>query len=93
MWGNWWRTLLIFTVIFVIYSVIYMGLALIAIVPAFLSAGSGPSVNNLYLDLGGVVINTVVYPFFAAMMVVQYNDLKLRKEGQDLEARINEAAL
>ena len=93
-WGNWWRTAAILTVGFVIIFVIYMIAALIigVIVPLVVLGGS--STENLLLvslisGLGiGVLMSLLVTPFYISLAIAIYWDLKLRKDGGDLAARV-----
>lgn len=91
VWGNWWRTFAIFSVITVIYVVLYMGvgipLAFIEGLVLELPPGQGP------LSLAGQAIGmAIVLPCFCAVFVMTYHDLKLRREGSDLANRIDSMA-
>ncbi len=88
VWGNWWRTAALFTVLFFVFIVIY---AVVAIVTGVVIAFQGGE-----SDLLLTVFEWVVAPLLqAAYMPVMYscslailNDLKLRRQGDDLEARL-----
>ncbi len=89
VWGDWWRTLAILTVALLIL----VALSLIVYVPVAALGGMGSidltspvfiAVQNLL----GVLVGTFTVPLIIAMMLVQYHDLRLRKEGTDLAARI-----
>jgi uncharacterized BrkB/YihY/UPF0761 family membrane protein len=97
IWGNWWRTAIIFTVPIVIIFGLYMLLGIVlSLVMATMAASSG-SFNPADLSqfswfiLAEAIINAIIYPLFYAMAVVVYHDLKLRKSGGDLEARLASA--
>jgi hypothetical protein len=91
VWGDWWRTTAVFLVPFVVYIVVYMAVAMIVGAVAGASAvTSGEVGDSVYtmINVAMVVISVIAYPFFAAIMLVQLNDLKLRKRGGDLEAQL-----
>lgn len=91
VWGNWWRTAAILTVGSILVMVIYMAVALvIGIVAPILGLGVGYMVLYALISglLMGVFMNLLVTPFFSALLIATYWDLKLRKEGGDLAARV-----
>jgi hypothetical protein len=92
VWGNWWRTMTVFMAPAFIYLVIYMAAGMVVGIMAGVSVSSGEadivSSMNLYMNLLTIIVSIFGYPFFAALIVVQINDLKLRKSGADLDARI-----
>lgn len=94
VWGNWWRTMIIFTVPFVIFFALYVLLGIVASllsVSAVATAGSyNPNdfAQASWFSLVEAVINAIVYPLFNAIAVTVYHDLKVRKSGGDLEARL-----
>lgn len=91
VWGNWWRTFAILSVGGIIVIVIYMAVAMVIgmIIPF---TGLNPADVLLYSLASGLIIgvlmNVLVTPFFTAMLIAVYWDLKLRKEGGDLAARV-----
>ena len=91
VWGNWWRTAAILTVGGILMFVIYMALALvIGLIVPFVGFGTGDVMMSTLVStlLISVVLNVVAMPFFSAMLIAVYWDLKLRKEGGDLAARV-----
>jgi hypothetical protein len=92
VWGNWWRTLAILTVGGIIIFVFYLiAAALIgAVLPIVILSGSenAAMVGMLSTLLIGVLVSLLMTPFFSALFLSLYWDLKLRKEGGDLAARI-----
>lgn len=91
VWGNWWRTAAILTVGTILVFVIYLTVALIlGIITPFI----GLSVADIavYSLISGllvaVLMSLLVMPFFSALLIALYWDLKLRKEGGDLAARV-----
>ncbi len=91
VWGNWWRSTTVLTVIFIIYLVVYMAVgAAGGFVDASLtSATFGEGVASWF---GNFVATVITYTMMPSVLVVLYHDLKLRKGGIDLEARIQQAA-
>ena len=94
MWGNWWRTFAILSVGVVIIFVIYMIAALIIglIVPVLVFGGGGTE-NVLLISLIsglliGVLMSLLLTPFYISLAIAIYWDLKLRKDGADLAARV-----
>jgi hypothetical protein len=91
VWGNWWRTAAILTVGGILMFVIYMALALvIGLIMPFVGFGTGDVMMSTLVStvLVSVLLNVVAIPFFSAMLIALYWDLKLRKEGGDLAARV-----
>jgi hypothetical protein len=91
VWGNWWRTAVILTVGFIIVMVIYMLVGLIVgIVIPILGVDSADFLVNLQLTslLVTALMTFLVMPFYVALLIAVYWDLKLRKEGGDLAARV-----
>ena len=94
VWGNWWRTLAILTVGFIIVFVIYMAVSLvIGAVAPFLVLGGSDVETVLLITLVtslliGVLASLLITPFYISMLLAIYWDLKLRKDGGDLAARV-----
>lgn len=89
VWGNWWRTAAILTVAAIVVVVLYF-------IFGFIAALVGPLVTGGDAVLGAMVsllivlalLGIVITPFFGALVLNIYWDLKLRKEGGDLAARV-----
>lgn len=91
VWGNWWRTTTILTVGFIVVIIIYFALGmLIGIVLPLTGIGSNDPImfGLVTAFLVGAVINLLVTPYYVALLIAVYWDLKLRKEGGDLAARV-----
>jgi hypothetical protein len=91
VWGNWWRTAAILTVGSILVMVIYMAVALvIGLITPFIGLALADIVvySTITGLLVGVFMNLLVMPFFSALLISLYWDLKLRKEGGDLAARV-----
>lgn len=97
IWGNWWRTAVIFTVPIVIIMGLYVILGIVASVVVATMAGAAGHFNPndmsqfMWIIFAEAIINALVYPLFYAMSVAVYHDLKIRKGGGDLEARLASA--
>ena len=87
---NWWRCMLILTVVGTVYMILYSVVILALSLSIALSTPEDIAAFALYGDLAGSVIATILTPLLFSMVLVIFNDLKLRREGGDLEARINE---
>ncbi len=88
VWGNWWRTATVLTVPLVIMSVVIIGVSLLM---AFLSPLMPAAASGIVGLVTQVVVNALIQLLFYAIFVVQYQDLILRKEGTDLELRLQQA--
>jgi len=92
VWGNWWRTCAVITVMGILVVVIFIALG-------FVIGLATPFAGFVLEDLVMIVMivqlamNAAFYvvlgPFTSAVMIALYWDLKLRKEGGDLAARVN----
>jgi hypothetical protein len=94
VWGNWWRTAAILTVGFVVVLVIYLAVSLVIGVLSPLLVLSGGDVGTVVLVtmitslLLGVMMSLLVTPLYISLLLAVYWDLKLRKDGGDLAARV-----
>ena len=88
VWGNWWRTLTVVSVPVVIVMVLYIGLVTVFGVSVFMSDGQASSDALITVSLVEAAIGGITAPLMYSIMIVQYHDLKLRKEGHDLAARL-----
>ena len=91
VWGNWWRSATVLTVGSILVMIIYMAVGfLIGLIDPFIGLGVADLVTYSLITglLIGVLMNLLVMPFFSALLIALYWDLKLRKEGGDLAARV-----
>lgn len=93
VWGNWWRTTAILLVGMIILIVIYMvaGLLIGIVVPLMIIGGGSENfalVGLVSALLIGLLVSLMMTPFYIALFLAIYWDLKLRKEGGDLAARV-----
>jgi hypothetical protein len=94
VWGNWWRTAAILTVGVIIIMVIYLiAGVIIGVLAPIMVFGGGGTENALLISLIsslliGVLTSLLVTPFYIGLAISIYWDLKLRKDGGDLAARV-----
>lgn len=97
VWGNWWRTTLFFGIINIFLTILW--LLFILPFPEFWQISfQSPDdylltryalISNPVYNIAMIIYMMISIPFMVAMMLPYYHDLKLRKEGRDLAARIN----
>jgi len=92
VWGNWWRTCAVLTVMGILIVVIFIALGfVIGLAAPF--AGFVLADIVMVVTIVQLVLNAAFYvvlgPFTSAVMIALYWDLKLRKEGGDLAARVS----
>jgi hypothetical protein len=86
--NHWWRTATVYTVAIVIVCVFYVLIGVLdALVFATLHSTSGAA--TLVSQLFSIAFGTVLVPFFPAVLLAMYYDLKLRRDGADLADRVN----
>jgi hypothetical protein len=93
VWGHWWRTAAILTVGFIIFIVLYFALMFVlGMILPFVFSSTNPNDILVISQLIGLVVggatSLVVGPFYCGLLLAIYYDLKLRKEGGDLAARV-----
>jgi hypothetical protein len=93
VWGNWWRTAAILTVGLIVILVIYLVAGMIiGVIMPFVMLGGGAEDALLFTLLSsllvGVLMSLLVTPFYISLAIAIYWDLKLRKDGGDLAARV-----
>ncbi len=87
VWGNWWRTAAVLSVVVFIAIVLYVLVILVMGLSLFFAEEGSAVVRIVEFVLTAAVtavLSPVMYSFFISIL----NDLKLRSEGEDLEARI-----
>ncbi len=91
VWGNWWRTCAVFTVAAILLIVLFVAVGfVVAIITPFAGMASDSLIAGMVVQLVlNAAVNVLVSPFTSAVMIALYWDLKLRKEGGDLAARVN----
>jgi hypothetical protein len=92
VWGNWWRSATMLSVVGILMLVIYIAIGLVfslATPFAGMAVGDALLATMVIQLVSQAVINVIVTPFTTASLIALYWDLKLRKEGGDLAARVN----
>jgi hypothetical protein len=86
--GSWWRTTAVLTIA-VIVMMVYYGviLMIVGMMAPLLGATDFTTVSALG-GVIGVVLGSIGMPFLSATMLAIYGDLKVRREGVDLEQRV-----
>jgi len=85
---HWWRTASIYTMAIILALVFYLVLGFLSgfvIVMLHDSFGPATALNQLI----SIVAGTLLMPFYPAVLLAIYYDLKLRKEGTDLAGRVD----
>ena len=87
-WGNWWRVALVYgvSVIIVLVIAILLG-ALIASLVAWLGVGVPVMTSVVYAEVANA-LGAFMAPFAGALLLAVYADLRVRREGTDLQQRI-----
>lgn len=88
VWGNWWRTMAVVSVPVVIVMILYLGLGIILGASLAMSDGRPSRDVLITANLIEAAISGITAPLIYSIMIAQYHDLKLRKEGHDLAARL-----
>jgi hypothetical protein len=89
VWGFWWRTSVIFAVVLFVALAAFLLLALISGVSGIAGVGEGASTFSLSGNIVAPLVSACVTTLFYAFAYSVYCDLKLRKEGGDLDARLD----
>lgn len=93
VWGNWWRTALYLTVIMIILVAIVVAIQLVlGLLTAMLASGADTNMTVMItLQIVNQIISMIFMPVMIALIIPYFHDLKLRKEGGDLAAKISAA--
>lgn len=92
VWGNWWRIGVIYFVggAVVIVVAVLLG-AVIAGIVSSLGAGV-PVMTSVFAEVANV-LGAVTAPFAGALLLATFGDLRVRREGADLQRRIVDLAV
>jgi hypothetical protein len=87
VWGNWWRIATVYAVgaVVVIVVSILVGALITAIVS---SLGAGITVSTSVFMEVATALGAVMAPFAGALLLATFGDLRVRKEGTDLQQRV-----
>ena len=90
--GHWWRTAALVTIISIVVGVLYALYGVIVGVAVALNVGGPSAPGQLLPWYVDVIVNPLmagfVGPLSYALFMAVYTDLKLRREGADIAARI-----
>lgn len=94
VWGNWWRTAVLLTIVFIIVYVLLLGLTIpvSAALPMIMPLGEDPMTFMYAFNIFYGLVYAIITPLMVALFIVVYYDLKARKGGADLAARIEATA-
>jgi len=87
---NWWRSMLIVTVVMIVYSILYSVVGLGFGITVAINPPEDINDYAFIFDMVGAIIGTILAPLAFSMLIALFNDLKIRREGGDLEARLDE---
>jgi hypothetical protein len=90
VWGNWWRTAGILTVVIFIIIAAYFLMGLLAALQAAFGTGGADGGPSFFVYIFAALMAAIISPLVYAFSMSILNDLKLRKEGADLDARMGE---
>jgi hypothetical protein len=88
VWNDWWRTAAIVTVGGVVAVVVYVVCGAIAGAIGVAAAGDAVFVALITVFVALTLSSVLVLPFMLSMLLNVYWDLKLRRHGEDLTARV-----
>jgi hypothetical protein len=93
--GDWWRTAAVLSVAFAVVMIMQLGADALTLLwtGVDLDADAYPATEDLLSTIVSVLASTVTGPLFAAVMIVLYHDLGLRRRGEDLRRRIEALAM
>lgn len=86
--GNWWRTVMIYTVVLTMIIVLSVTAGLVIGVITQLTAARDLAVMTAVSTVMVVASGAVYVPFVTAMSLALYGDLEARKDGKDIERRL-----
>lgn len=81
--GHWWRTAAVFSVPTILVLAVYF---ITIMILTFIGKLSG--LSDIMELLSNLLYTTIYLPFLLTVCYVQFHDLKLRKSGADLAARL-----
>jgi hypothetical protein len=87
VWGNWWRTTAVFSIALIIIYVLFLLIGVAAGV-LFIMVGFDAVIAFIVQAVTTLLAGFLITPFFVSLYLEVYRDLKMRKEGGDLAARI-----
>ncbi|VAW79462.1 hypothetical protein MNBD_GAMMA13-1200 [hydrothermal vent metagenome] len=92
VWGNWWRTATVISIPGILIMVVYVALGVIAGVFGIMGDVDATTMDTgmtMIISIVGITASVIGLPLFYAIALTQMHDLKLRKQGSDLEQRLD----
>lgn len=89
---NWWRSMLIVTVVMIVYTILYSVVVIGFSINIAINQPEDMAEYAFLFDVIGAAIGTILGPLAFSMLVSLFHDLKIRREGHDIEAQLNEMA-
>jgi hypothetical protein len=87
VWGNWWRVATIVTIALIIMYLLFLIAGMI--LGIFAGFGNADLATVFLVQMGATIVaSLLVMPYFMALYVEVFRELKMRKLGGDLAARI-----
>ena len=94
VWGHWWRTAALVTIATFILIVAYVLMGFVAGIAIVLNPESITSIGFSVVDtIVTPVLTGLITPLFYSLTMSAYYDLKLRRSGDDLAARIDSTSV
>ncbi len=90
--GLWWRTLGILLIVYIMVTVIQTALGVLFLGLAGLVPGVSEDLRSALVTAASQLVQAVVAPIFPIAITLLYFDLRVRKEGFDLEQLAGQAA-
>lgn len=87
--GSFWRLSVIYTVALIVLIALYLVTAAVAGFLAGVLGRGDFSLVTAFAGVVGVALGALATPFYGALALAVLGDLKVRKEGADLEQRIS----
>ena len=87
---NWWRSMLIVSVVMIVYSILYSVVVVGFTINIAINKPEDMAEYAIFFDLVGAIIGTLLGPLAFSMLISLFHDLKIRRDGSDIEAQLNE---
>ena len=90
--GNFWRLSLIYSIAALILFAMYIGLGIVVAALAGIASRGDIAAITASQAVLGIALGALAWPFYAALSIAILGDLKVRREGTDIEQRIAASA-
>jgi hypothetical protein len=88
--GSWWRTLVVYILVFVVIVAFYVVATIAASVLAFSLSGADLVAMSAAAAVVYVALGALGLPFTSAAVLAAFGELKVRREAVDLDVRLGE---